>query len=94
MVLSIYDNCYFRAKVISVNDSSAFVHYVDYGNSDTVPIKELKNVNEKLANIDHTLLKIKLHGFVGKQFSTKALLYLNECCDKREKLITVCIIYS
>ncbi|KAF2900386.1 hypothetical protein ILUMI_05809 [Ignelater luminosus] len=89
MVLGIYNNCYYRAKVVSVKDSSAFVHYIDYGNSDTVSTKELKNVNEKLANIDHTLMKIKLHGFVDKQFSIKALSCLNECCEKREKLIVV-----
>lgn len=72
-----YDEWY-RATIKSVENETALVIYVDYGNEEKVNISDLKLLSEELQYEPITLIKIKLNHFVNKPFSQNALQYLEQ----------------
>ena len=61
---SITDSAYYRCRVTSVEDDSCSVHYVDYGNRETVAITAL-------FDIPMSLTEHKICGFNCKIVGTK-----------------------
>lgn len=72
-----YDDWY-RATIKSIENETALVIYVDYGNEEKVNISDLKLLSEELQYEPITLIKIKLNHFVNKPFSQNALQYLEQ----------------
>ncbi|KAL0271030.1 UNVERIFIED_CONTAM: hypothetical protein PYX00_008272 [Menopon gallinae] len=42
------DNCWYRARVLSLSGQSVTVFYIDYGNVETVPVENVKNLDRTL----------------------------------------------
>ena len=45
------DNCFHRAKVLSVSDNAASIQYIDYGNTASVDITELYRLDEEFQTV-------------------------------------------
>ena len=80
------DDGWYRAKVLDVKGNSVSVFYIDYGNSETLPLSRLKVLNSKFQNLPSQAIECSLSGnFKGssddkfvelvleKEFSAKVL---------------------
>ena len=80
------DDGWYRAKVLDVKDNSVSVFYIDYGNSETLPLSRLRVLNSKFQNLPSQAIECSLSGnFKGssddkfvelvleKEFSAKVL---------------------
>ncbi|KAL7635384.1 UNVERIFIED_CONTAM: hypothetical protein RMT77_014451 [Armadillidium vulgare] len=54
------DEGYYRAKVLSIENDSALVHYVDFGNSDLVAVDILYKIPEKYLTLPHQAIHCKV----------------------------------
>ncbi|GIX89754.1 hypothetical protein CDAR_245581 [Caerostris darwini] len=59
------DNNWYRAEIVSLQETMANVIFVDYGNTDFVPINSLKYLNEKFLGIPPYAISCKLNGIVS-----------------------------
>ncbi|KAF5291348.1 hypothetical protein FQA39_LY03499 [Lamprigera yunnana] len=59
------DNNLYRVVIKDVKESIATIEYIDYGDVVSKPLKELKTINDALASLPNTVIKISLKGFVG-----------------------------
>ncbi|KAK4884560.1 hypothetical protein RN001_000831 [Aquatica leii] len=80
------DNLY-RVLVRSINGSSAFIEYIDYGDVASIPLKDLNTISDALASVKNTLIKIRLKNCVITSFSSKMLEALAQSSKKKEKFI-------
>lgn len=58
--LAPFDNHYYRSKVVSVNQGSVDVQFVDFGNKETVPSSKLVAINEKLCKVPALAIQCRL----------------------------------
>ena len=54
------DDVWYRAKVVSVDGSECFVYFYDYGNTATVPLKNLRVMPEEMKSLKGQAIKVKL----------------------------------
>lgn len=74
----------FRGVVKSVKNELAEIYFIDYGNSDTVPIKTLKNIDGKLAGFEPALVQSPQYWYLReKKFSAECFNYLEENVMKK-----------
>merc|ERR1719450_71287 len=57
------DKSWYRAKVLKVNhDDTVEVEYVDYGNSETLPFKDLRRLPDMYLEMSQQCMKVRLYG--------------------------------
>ncbi|XP_065177401.1 uncharacterized protein LOC135808177, partial [Sycon ciliatum] len=59
------DDGWYRAKVVQVTASQATVHYVDYGNSETLPISRLRAIPPRYTQVYGYALHCSLSGIIA-----------------------------
>nr|XP_034196257.1 maternal protein tudor-like isoform X2 [Osmia lignaria]XP_034196258.1 maternal protein tudor-like isoform X2 [Osmia lignaria] len=61
---ALYDNQWYRAQIIGINQNSIKVLYVDYGNEETVPLSSLRFIREDLVKkLSAQAIKCVLNGW-------------------------------
>ena len=55
------DDVWYRAKVVSIDGSECYVYFYDYGNTATVPIKNLRVMPEEMKSLKGQAIKVKLY---------------------------------
>lgn len=74
----------FRGVVKSVKNQLAEINFVDYGNVDLVPVKNLRNVDEKLANLEPALAQSPIFSYLKeKKCSANGFNYFEENVTKK-----------
>lgn len=69
----------FRGVVQQVDDNEAEIYFLDYGNSDKIPIEQLRNVDDKLASYEPALLESpKFWYLVEKKLTEKSVSFLED----------------
>ena len=58
--LAPFDSHYYRSKIISINQASVDVQFVDFGNKETVPSSKLIMIDEKLCEIPALAIRCRL----------------------------------
>ncbi len=48
---SLEDKSWYRARIVSIDDEQAMVDYIDYGNSERIPLKDLKALENEVMSI-------------------------------------------
>lgn len=78
----------FRGVVKSLKGELAEIYFIDYGNSDTVPIRALKNTDEKLAGFEPVLVQSPQYWYLQeKKFSAEGFNYLEENVMKKYTVV-------
>lgn len=74
----------FRGVVKSIKSELAEIYFLDYGNSDTVPVSKLRNVDEKLANLQTALIQSPQFWYLKeRKWSAENFTYLEENVTKK-----------
>ena len=68
------DGAWYRAKIVSVNGTDCEVYFYDYGNSATVPVKNLRVIPEEMRSLPGQAIRVKLIDVTptGKDWSDEA----------------------
>lgn len=61
------DEQWYRGTVLSVEMGVAYIHFVDYGNSDSVPLSSVCRVSEEFMNIPPMTLRCELFGVTSTE---------------------------
>jgi tudor domain-containing protein 1/4/6/7 len=81
------DDQWYRAKILSVTGDSAEVLYIDYGNSETVSVGQLKKLQSKHCELHAVAFKCHLSGVnpvEGSDWSADAIAKLEELIMEQE----------
>lgn len=80
----------FRGIVEEIEDSRAKVYFVDYGNYDWVPLKNLRNINKDLAARDCNLIKVNnLRRFKGKDYGVEIASFLEKNLQAKYTVVLI-----
>ena len=84
------DRTWYRAKILSFSDVSAFVLYVDFGNHAEVPFRCLKSLPPELSSAAAFALEVSLAGIEpasGSQWSVPSKKFLQNLMENRSFLM-------
>lgn len=94
LVLSPYegDGALYRGVVKNVTEKTADIYFIDYGNSETVPIKQLKNVDERLAAWEPALVHSPKYWYLdGRTLSDEQSSYFEINASRKYRVtLTKC----
>ena len=77
------DGCWYRAVVKEISSGKVLVLYIDYGNSETLPIKNIKRLLPRFSElpqqgVECSLNRIRANGKTWSQKATKRFITLTE----------------
>lgn len=55
------DGCWYRAEVVNTSSKGVTVHYIDYGNSETLPLNKIKKLIPKFSDLPQQGIKCTLN---------------------------------
>lgn len=74
----------YRGVIKAIQNNTAEIYFLDYGNSETVPIKQLRNVDDKLATYEPVLLSSPKFWYLeGRKLSVDSYSFLEENVSRK-----------
>lgn len=79
IVAAPYEDNYYRASILSINGNEACLGFIDFGNKEMIPLRQLRQLSPKFLKFSRHAQSVRLMGVQMDKESENAINYLKSC---------------